>query len=249
MPFLGTIVNFLVVLICGILGVVIKKGIPERISNGLKTAMAICVIYIGIDGMLEPAPAVSDGLFLSDGLIKLLMMILSIGLGTFIGEIVDIDKRVNQLGELLERKFASEGDKGRFGEGFVSCSMLFCVGAMTVNGAFADAIGKPDILLAKSVIDGIMCFVMASTLGIGCAASSVFVLVYQGLLTLLGLFIAEIIPAAAISYMSVTGSLIIILIGTNMLGITKARTANMTPAIFIPALIWPLITLLISIFS
>ena len=249
MPFLGTIVNFLVVLICGILGVVIKKGIPERISNGLKTAMAICVIYIGIDGMLEPAPAVSEGLFLSDGLIKLLMMILSIGLGTLIGEIVDIDKRVNRLGELLERKFASEGDKGRFGEGFVSCSMLFCVGAMTVNGAFADAIGKPDILLAKSVIDGIMCFVMASTLGIGCAASSVFVLVYQGLLTLLGLFIAEIIPAAAISYMSVTGSLIIILIGTNMLGITKAKTANMTPAIFIPALIWPLITLLISIFS
>lgn len=249
MPFLGTIVNFLVVLICGILGVVIKKGIPERISNGLKTAMAICVIYIGIDGMLEPAPAVLEGLFLSDGLIKLLMMILSIGLGTLIGEIVDIDKRVNRLGELLERKFASEGDKGRFGEGFVSCSMLFCVGAMTVNGAFADAIGKPDILLAKSVIDGIMCFVMASTLGIGCAASSVFVLVYQGLLTLLGLFIAEIIPAAAISYMSVTGSLIIILIGTNMLGITKARTANMTPAIFIPALIWPLITLLISIFS
>ena len=249
MPFLGTIVNFLVVLICGILGVVIKKGIPERISNGLKTAMAICVIYIGIDGMLEPAPTVSDGLFLSDGLIKLLMMILSIGLGTLIGEIVDIDKRVNRLGELLEKKFASEGDKGRFGEGFVSCSMLFCVGAMTVNGAFADAIGKPDILLAKSVIDGIMCFVMASTLGIGCAASSVFVLVYQGLLTLLGLFIAEIIPAAAISYMSVTGSLIIILIGTNMLGITKARTANMTPAIFIPAVIWPLITLLISIFS
>ena len=249
MPFLGTIVNFLVVLICGILGVLIKKGIPERISNGLKTAMAICVIYIGIDGMLEPAPAVSEGLFLSDGLIKLLMMILSIGLGTLIGEIVDIDKRVNRLGEILEKKFASEGDKGRFGEGFVSCSMLFCVGAMTVNGAFADAIGKPDILLAKSVIDGIMCFVMASTLGIGCAASSVFVLVYQGLLTLLGLFIAEIIPAAAISYMSVTGSLIIILIGTNMLGITKAKTANMTPAIFIPALIWPLITLLMDIFS
>lgn len=249
MPFLGTIVNFLVVLICGILGVLIKKGVPERISNALKSAMAICVIYIGIDGMLEPAPAVSEGLFLSDGLIKLLMMILSIGLGTLIGEIVDIDKRVNRLGELLERKFASEGDKGRFGEGFVSCSMLFCVGAMTVNGAFADAIGKPDILLAKSVIDGIMCFVMASTLGIGCAASSVFVLVYQGLLTLLGLFIAEIIPAAAISYMSVTGSLIIILIGTNMLGITKAKTANMTPAIFIPAIIWPLITLLMDIFS
>ena len=238
MPFLGTIVNFLVVLVCGILGVLIKKGVPERISNALKSAMAICVIYIGIDGVLEAAPIVAaEDFFLSNGLIKLLMMIASIGLGTLIGEFIDIDKRVNQLGEFLEKKFVAGGEKGRFAEGFVSCSMLFCVGAMTVNGAFQDAIGKPDILLAKSVIDGIMCFVMASTLGIGCAVSSVFVLVYQGILTVIGLFISGIIPAAAVSYMSVTGSLIIILIGTNMLGVTKVKTANMVPAIFLPLLL------------
>ena len=144
MPFLGTIVNFLAVLICGILGMLVKKGVPERISNALKTAMAICVIYIGIEGMLEAAPNVSDGAFLSNGLIKLLMMVVSMGLGTLIGEAIDIDKRVNRLGDFLEKKFASKGEKGKFAEGFVSCSMLFCVGAMTVNGAFQDAIGKPD---------------------------------------------------------------------------------------------------------
>ncbi len=249
MPFLGTIVNFFAVLICGILGMLVKKGVPERISNALKQAMAVCVIYIGIDGILEAAPSVSEGFILSDGLIKVLIMVISMGLGTLIGELIDIDKWVNRLGERLESKFAAKGEKGKFAEGFVSCSMLFCVGAMTVNGAFQDALGKPDLLIAKSVIDGIMCFVMASTLGIGCAVSSVFVLVYQGLLTLAGLFIANILPTESITYMSATGSLVILLIATNMLGVTKVKTANMTPAIFLPALIWPLFSLLISAFS
>lgn len=245
MPFLGTIVNFLAVLVCGLLGMLVKSGVPKRISDALSCAMAICVIYIGIDGVLEQAPSVSNGRFLSDGLIKVLVMVISIGLGTMIGEIVDIDKWVNRLGDTLEKKLVKDGEKGKFAKGFVSCSLLFCVGAMTVNGAFQDALGKPDILLAKSVIDGIMCFVMASTLGIGCAASAVFVLVYQGVLTLAGVFIAGLLSPEIISYMSVTGSLIIILIGTNMLGATKVKTANMTPAIFLPALVWPLLSLLI----
>ena len=211
--------------------------------------MAICVIYIGIDGMLEAAPHVSESDFLSDGLVKVLIMVVSMGLGALVGEIIDIDKWVNRLGDSLEKRFLKNGEKGKFAEGFVSCSMLFCVGAMTVNGAFQDALGSPDILITKSVIDGIMCFVMASTLGIGCAVSSVFVLLYQGLLTLIFLFVADVLPPESISYMSATGSLIIILIGTNMLGATKVKTANMTPAIFLPAVIWPLASLLIDAFS
>lgn len=248
MPFLGTIVNFLVVLVCGILGMLVKKGIPKRISDALSSAIAICVIYIGVSGMLDPAPAAESGA-MSAELVKVLVMVISMGLGTLIGEIIDFDKWVNRLGETLEKKLVKDGEKGRFAQGFVSCSLLFCIGAMTVNGAFQDALGKPDILLAKSVIDGIMCFVMASTLGIGCAASSLFVLVYQGALTLVGLFLAQILPEASIAYMSAAGSLIIILIGTNMLGITKVKTANMTPAIFLPALVAPLISLIISAFS
>lgn len=246
MPFLGTLVNFLAVLVCGIIGTLIKKGVPKRVSDAVMSAMAVCVIYIGIDGVMEAAPTLVEGAFLSNGLIKALIMILSMAVGTLFGELINFDKWVNRLGEILEKKFAKDGEQGNFAKGFVSCSLLFCVGAMTVNGAFQDAMGKPDLLLAKAVIDGIVCFMMASTLGIGCAFSSFFVLIYQSALSLLGYFLAGALPATSISYMSMTGSLIIILIGTNVLGCTKVKTANMTPAIFLPALIAPLIALLLG---
>ena len=248
MPFLGTIVNFLVVLVCGLLGLLIKKGIPERVSKSLKYAMSVCVIYIGVDGMLGVAPVIGSKL-ISDGLVKVLIMVISLALGTLIGELIDIDKWVNRLGDSLEKKFVKDGEQGRFAEGFVYCSMLFCFGAMTVHGAFQDALGHPDILITKAVIDGVMCLVLAPTLGIGCAASSVFVLVYQGLLTVAGLVLVELLPAESISYMSSTGSLIIILIGLNMLGAAKVKTANMTPAIFIPALLYPIFSAVLSAFS
>ena len=210
MPFLGTIVNFLVVLVCGIIGLLVKKGIPNRFCKSIKIAMAICVIYIGIDGALETAPAMNST-FLSDGLIKVLIMVVSMAIGTLIGELIDIDKWVNRLGDFLEKRLVKGDGKGKFAEGFVTCSLMFCVGAMTINGAFQDAIGKPDILIAKAVIDGIMCLMLTPTLGIGCVASAFFVLVYQGILTVLGIFIADILPAASITYMSVTGSLVVIL--------------------------------------
>ena len=248
MPFLGTIVNFLAVLVCGILGMLVKRGVPKRVSDALTSAMAICVIYIGVDGMLEAAPALDTDL-ISPGLFKVLVMVISIGLGTLMGELVDIDRWVNRLGELLEHRLVRGDERGKFARGFVSCSLLFCIGAMTINGAFQDALGKPDILITKAVIDGVMCFVMASSLGIGCAASAFFVLIYQGGLTLLGLLLADRLPPESISYMSVTGSLIIILIGTNLLGVTKVKTANMTPAIILPDIISPLLSLIISAFS
>ena len=253
MPFLGTIVNFFVVLAAGLLGSLVKRGVPKRVSDAVMSAMAICVIYIGVDGMLEKAPEVPEGSFFSAGLVKVLVMILSMGIGTLAGELIDIDKWVNRLGSFLESKLVknpTENGKGSaaeggFARGFVSCSILFCVGAMAVNGAFADALGKPDILLAKSVIDGIACFVMATTLGVGCAFSAFFVLLYQGILTCLGFFLTSVLSASTIVYMSVTGSLVIILIGTNVLGVTNVKTANMIPAIFLPALIGPLMGLLL----
>ena len=245
MPFLGTIVNFFAVFICGILGSLAKKGMPKRINDIVMLGMGICIVYIGIEGALEAPPHIGSGAFLSDGLVKMLVMILSIAIGCIIGELIDIDKWVGRLGEALEKKFARGGSEGGFAKGFVSCSILFCVGAMAVNGSIQDARGVPDILLAKSIIDGISCFVMSSTMGIGCAFSAFLVLLYQGLLTLLGIFLAQVLPSYVITYMSVTGSLVIALIGTNLLGCTKVKTANMIPAIFLPALIAPLLALVI----
>ena len=105
-----------------------------------------------------------------------------------------------------------------------------------------------DILIAKSVIDGIVCFIMATTLGIGCAFSAFFVLLYQGLISLVGWGLIAVLPEASIAYMSATGSLVILLVGTNVLGCTNIKTANMIPAIFMPAIIWPLLSLILWFF-
>ena len=244
MPFLGTIINFAIVAIAGILGTLIKKGIPERVNQAIMIAMGACVVVIGVDGFMEPAPAVSDDSLLSAGLVKILIVIISMGLGTLIGTLIDIDKWVERLGLFLEKKLGKISTGGGFSRGFVSCTLLFCVGAMAVNGSIADAVGKPDILIAKSVIDGFSCFMMATSFGIGCAFSAFAVLIYQGLLTLGGLFLFTAVPAATLSYVSITGSVVIMLIGTNLLGATKVKTANMIPAIFLPFLLAPLAALL-----
>ena len=120
---------------------------------------------------------------------------------------------------------------------------MTCVGAMAVNGAILDATGDPEVLIAKSVIDAIACFVMATSLGIGCAFSAFPMLIYQGMITLIALLFSAVIPAESIYYLSVTGSLIIVLIGTNFLGATNVKTANMTPAVFLPLIITPILNL------
>lgn len=244
MPFLGTIINFIIVMVAGILGALFKKGISERFESAIMTAMGACVVMIGVDGFMEAAPAVSEDSMLSAGLVKVLIVIISMGLGTLIGTLIDIDKWVTRLGDFLEKKLGKLNTGGGFSRGFVSCTILFCVGAMAVNGSIADAAGKPDILIAKSVIDGFSCFMMATSFGIGCAFSAFGVLIYQGLLTLGGLFLFSAVPAATLSYVSITGSLVIMLIGTNLLGVTRVKTANMIPAIFLPFALAPLSALL-----
>lgn len=257
MPFLGTIVNFFAVVVCGIAGSLVKFGIPKRIEKAVMSAMAMCVIYIGISGILEQAPERGADAVFGGGLIKVLVMILSMVLGAILGELIDIDKWLGRLGTFLERKFsrgkgrrdgsdelALNEEEGKFARGFVSCSLLFCVGAMAVNGAISDAMGDPNTLLAKSVIDGISCFIMASSFGIGCVFSAFVLLIYQGGNSLLALWLIEVLPAATVTYMSVTGSLVIVLIGTNMLGCTKVKTANLMLAIFMPIAVAPLVGLL-----
>ena len=247
MPFLGTIINFVGVIIAGVLGALVKKGIPKRITETVIYAVGVCVVFIGIDGALEAAPIISETDY--NGLAKILIMIISMAVGALLGELIDVDRLITKLGNTLEARFASDAadsQKGNFAKGFVSCSILFCVGAMAVNGGIEDGMGSPDILIAKTVIDCISCFLMAASLGIGCAFSALTLLVYQGAFALLGMFLSTsgIVPASTITYMSVTGSLIIILIGTNMLGATKVKTANMIPAIFMPAAICPLFNLI-----
>ena len=233
-PYVGTLVNFAVVLVMGVIGTLIKRGIPERFSKGIMSAMAVCVIYIGATGLLEAAPDTSmDAPLLSPSVFKIVVMIVSMAAGTLIGELINIERWMNRLGAFASAKLGRIGKGENFAKGFVSCSILFCVGAMTVNGAIASASGDHQLLLTKSVIDGVSVLVMASTLGIGCAFSAFFILIYEGVLTMFASALVGVLSATTLTYMSVTGSLVVVLLGTNVLGLTKVRTANMIPSMFV----------------
>lgn len=258
MPFVGTIINFLCIVIFSVLGSFVRCGISEKCKKAIMSAVGICVVFFGISTAVAP-PDVSlnlpDVIFGRDTT-RFAIVILSMVIGTLIGEFIDIDKQVKLLGNRLEKRFSrlekkngdgneakKEEESGSFVKGFIGCTVMTCVGAMSVNGAILDATADPSVLIAKSVLDAITCFVMAASFGIGCAFCAIPALIYQGTITLITLLFTAVIPAESIYYLSITGSLIIVLIGTNQLGATRIKTANMTPAIFMPLIITPILNL------
>lgn len=217
----GAVVNFVLVIIGGIVGCLLKKGIPSRVSDTLIKGMALCVMFIGIKGLFE------DG-------INILCVIISVGVGALIGELIDLDRLVNALGAKIEKRF-SKSENTKIAEGFVSATLLFCVGAMTVVGSVNSGVsGDNTVLYSKSVIDAISAVVLASTLGVGVALSSVGVLAIEGTLTLVAVAVGPVLSYNMINHMSVIGSMLIIAISFNMLKITKIKVMNLVPAIFLP---------------
>lgn len=221
---LGTIVNVIAVLIGGTVGLLLKKGLPERISDTIMGGVALIVLYIGIDGTLQGQ--------------ETLVAILSIVIGGALGAWIDIDRGLNWLGDYAQKKLASKQEGSTFAEGFVSASLLFCVGAMAVVGALQSGLsGNHEVQFAKALIDGVTAIVFASTLGAGVLLSAAAVLVYQGGITLLAGLLAPVLSDAVVAEMSCVGSLLIIGISLNMLGLTKLKLANYLPAIFLPILL------------
>ena len=226
---LGTIVNALAVIGGCIIGLIVKGRLTEKISNTIMSGLALCVLYIGISGALKGEDT--------------LLLIICIAVGALIGEIIDIDKRLNNLGDYIEKKINSKkkdkkADKISISEGFVTSSLLFCVGAMAVVGSLESGLqGNHETLFAKSVLDGVSSIIFTSSLGIGVMLSSVVILIYQGSITLLAGVLSGILTDTVISNMSAIGSLLIMGLGTNMLGASKIKVANLLPAIFVPILI------------
>ena len=223
---LGTIVNALAIIGGCLIGLIVKGRLTEKISSTIMNGLALCVLYIGISGALKGNDT--------------LQMIISIALGALIGEIIDIDKRLNNLGDMIEQKINSKrkgtsNEKISISEGFVTSSLLFCVGAMAVVGSLESGLqGNHTTLFAKSVLDGVSSIIFTSSLGIGVLLSSVAVLVYQGSITLLAGGLSTVLTDTIISNMSAVGSLLIVGLGFNMLGACKIKVANLLPAIFIP---------------
>ncbi len=223
---LGTFVNTVAVLIGGSIGLILKKGLPERMADTIMKGIGLCVIYIGIDGCLEGSNA--------------LITIISAAVGAVIGELLDLDGKVNRLGGWLEQKVSknSDGGKNTLAKGFVSASLLFCVGAMTIVGSLNSGLsGDHQMLYTKSLLDFISSIIFASSLGVGVLFSALFVLVYQGAITLLAGFLAPFLTEIVISEMTCIGSVLIMGIGLNMMGITKLKMMNYVPAIFLPILL------------
>ena len=221
----GAFVNFVLVLIGSGIGMLLKRGIPEKIQKTLISAVALCVLYIGVTGLFE------DG-------INSLIVIVSMALGAVIGQALDLDRAVNRLAQKIESKFKSSGENGKIAEGFVTAILLFCVGAMTIVGSIDSGIsGDNTTLYSKSVLDLISSAVLASSLGLGVMLSGIGVLVIEGALTLLAHVVEPILTEYTVAHISVIGSLLIIALALNLLNITKIKVMNIIPAVFLPILL------------
>lgn len=218
---LGTIVNSLAIIGGCLIGLIVKGRLTEKISSTIMNGLALCVLYIGISGALKGKDT--------------LQIIICIALGALIGEIIDIDRRLNDLGNMIERKINGKrknnsNDKISISEGFVTSSLLFCVGAMAVVGSLESGLqGNNSTLFAKSILDGVSSIIFASSLGGGVMLSSIAIFIYQGSITLLAGGLSTILTDNVISNMSAVGSLLIVGLGFNMLGISKIKVANLLP--------------------
>lgn len=219
---LGTIVNALAIIGGSLIGLLLSKGIPENYKNIVMSGVGLSVVLIGMKSALS-----SD---------SMMVVIFSVILGAVIGEFLKIEEKLERLGSYLESRVASKSsDQSSFARGFVTASLVFCVGSMAIVGSLESGLtGSHQTLFAKSVLDGVTSIIFASTLGLGVLFSSLAVFIYQGLITLMAVFLKGYLLTETISQMTSVGGLLILAIGFNMLKITTIRVGNLLPGIFLP---------------
>lgn len=230
---LGTLGNIALILIGSTIGMIIKGGLKQRFQETIMNGLGLAVMFIGISGALEGILIIKDGKIVST---SIMLMIVSLAIGGFIGEAISIEAKLDRVGEWLKVKLKinKEKDKG-FVEGFVNSSLLFCVGAMAIIGSLRDGLSADSsMLLAKGVIDGVVAIFFASTLGIGVFFSVIPVGVYQGVITLAAGFVEPFLSERLIGNLSFIGSILIFAIGINMIFGKKIRTGNLLPAVLVP---------------
>lgn len=221
---LGVLINVITVILGSSAGLLFKKGIPERVSSAAMVGLGACTLYIGISGSLQGE--------------NVLILIASVVLGGISGTLLNIDGGIAGLAEKAESRFRKTGSDISVAEGIISATLLFCVGSMTVTGSIqAGLTGDNSLLITKAMLDLVSSMILASSLGVGVLLSAAAVLVIQGGLVLLAGLIAPFMSTGAINEMTCAGSILIIMIGTNLMGITKIKVADYLPAIvFAPIL-------------
>ncbi len=218
---IGVLVNTIAIIFGGLFGSIVKKGIPKHIADAIMGALGLCVLYIGITGISEGE--------------RTLAMICAMVIGTALGTLINIDGQINRLGDMLSNRLKGVGN---ITQGFSAGSILFCIGAMAIVGSFnAGLKGDNEMLFTKSLLDMVSSIMLSVSYGIGIAFSSVSVFIYQGAFVLLAHLISPYLSADIINEITCTGSLIIVALSLNLLGITKIKVANMLPAIFLVPLL------------
>lgn len=227
---LGVIINVITVIIGSCIGLLCKKGIPERVSKATMIGLGACTLYIGISGSLCGE--------------NVLILIASVVLGAITGTLLKIDSGINRLAEAVENKFKKDGKKVSVAEGLVSATLLFCVGSMTVTGSIqAGLTGDHSVLITKATLDLVSSMMLASSLGVGVLLSAGTVFLIQGGLVLLAGIISPFMGPGAINEMTCAGSLLIVMIGLNLMGITKIKVADYLPAIVFAPIIYNIVQL------
>ncbi|MDF2593514.1 MAG: hypothetical protein K0S75_2980, partial [Clostridia bacterium] len=217
MILLGSIANAAAIIVCGIIGSFLKKGLPKRYGDLVIAALGFFTVMLGVNYAMKTEHP--------------LVVIFSLVIGAALGEWIDIEKRMDNLGNKVQSKL--KGFKGNFSQGFVTSSLLFCVGSMAIMGLA----NNHETLYTKAVMDGVISVVFASTLGIGVAASAVPVFIYQGAITLLAAFLQPYLSTAVVLEMTAVGGILLMGVGSNILEIKKVKVGNLIPAIFIPIVI------------
>jgi uncharacterized membrane protein YqgA involved in biofilm formation len=231
---IGTIVNTAAVILGSLIGLLLKKGIPERVTGSVMKALGVATMFIGIGCTLSEMLVIGeDGKLGTEGI---MMMIISLALGALVGELLRIEEGLDKLGEKLKNTKLFRNSK-TFSEGFITATLVVCVGAMAIVGSLRDGmLGDPTMLYSKSALDFISTMMFASALGIGVLLSAVPMALYQGGITLLAGLIGGFFTDSIISNLSLVGSVLIFGVGVNLVFGKKLKVGNMLPALLVPIL-------------
>lgn len=227
----GVLVNVASVIIGSTLGLLFKKGISKKFSDAVMTGIGLCIIYIGFSGALDGE--------------NTLVAIISMIIGAIIGTALNIDKNINRLGDFLSSKIKKKDDESSISAGFVTASLLFCVGAMTIMGPLDAGLNADNTtLFTKSLLDFFSAIMLSASLGLGVMFAAVCVFVIEGSLVLVSSVLESILTTSAIAEITCVGSLLIFALGLNLIGVTKIKVANYLPSLLTVPFICALFELL-----
>lgn len=228
---IGTLINAAAIILGTVIGLLLRKGIPQRFQDTIGQGQGLCVILIGLSSAIKTADVAC--------------CIICMVIGSLLGAWIDIEQRLNNLGKAIERRVSPNGTEGSIARGFVTASLVFCVGAMAIVGSMDSGLrGDHSTLIAKSILDGVFAIIFTSSTGWGVGLSALAVLVYQGAIALLAMWIEPLLTPAIITEMSAVGGLLIMAIGLNTIYDKRIPVGNMLPAIFLPMAYLPLVSLL-----